>query len=155
MADIEARQLGRQRLALAARFDRTCGFTGRRQRRNVAGLGFSLEQRVGLVEQPALASVRLAAAPEGAATGEEDLLVQFDDARVEVLLELLFAVREGLLELLFAVREGLLELLLAVREGLLDLLLAVREGLLDLLLALVEGLMELLLALVETLKQLS
>src|SRR5512140_3922125 len=133
MADIEARQLGRQRLALAARFGQTCGFTGRRQRRDVAGLGFSLEQRVGLVEQPALASVRLAAAPEGAATGEEDLLVQFDDARVEGLLELLFAVREDLLELLLAVREGLLELLLA----------------------LVEGLMELLLALVETLKQLS
>src|SRR5512140_278242 len=133
MADIEARQLGRQRLALAARFDRTCGFTGRRQRCDVAGVRFSRQQRVGLVEQPALASVRLAAAPEGAATGEEDLLVQFDDARVE-----------GLLELLFAVREGLLELLLAVREGLLDLLLA-----------LVEGLMELLLALVETLKQLS
>src|SRR5512140_2650267 len=118
MADIEARQLGRQRLALAARFDRTCGFTGRRQRRDVAGVRFSLEQRVGLVEEPALAGVRLAAAPEGAATGEEDLLVQFDDARVEGLLELLFAVREGLLELLLALVEGLMELLLALVETL-------------------------------------
>lgn len=68
-----------------------------RQRGRVARLRGGLEQRLGFVEQPALAGVRLARATKQALAGQAELLVEFEDAGLEGLL-LLGALRfEGFL----------------------------------------------------------